>query len=130
MMVRRFGLASLALMALAGCSQGADDPAGKSGGWTIAAGRYSNLSEQESIGLDLNLTDGDQSKTASLRVCDEGCVDYNDLLVMRGLNGLSFGLSHRGRSVDVMVTPASPTAALVSAEWGEALTMTRLEQKP
>lgn len=130
MMVRSLGLASLALLALAGCSKGGDDPAGTADGWSIAAGRYVNLTTSDAVKLDLYLPDGDRGKVASLRVCDPECRDFNDLTLMRGLNGVSFSLNHRGKEVDVTVTPASPAAVSLSAAWDEDLTMSRLERKP
>jgi hypothetical protein len=130
MMMRSMGLVSLAFLALAGCSHGGDDPAAQSGGWSIAAGRYSNLTTSEKVTLDLMLPQGDQGKVASIRVCDPDCADYDDLAMMRGLNGVSFSLTHRGKSVDVTVTPASPSAVDVNAAWGDGLTQTRLERKP
>lgn len=129
-MVRSCGLASLALLALAGCSKGGDDPAGKADGWSIAAGRYSNLTTAEAVKIDLNLPDGDQGKLASIRVCNPECDDFVDLPFMRGLNGISFSLNHRGTAVDVTVTPASPSAVFVSAAWERDLAMTRLERQP
>lgn len=130
MMGRLLGLASLALLALAGCSKGGDDPAGNADGWSIAAGRYINLTTSDAVKLDLNLPDGDQGKVASIRVCDPECSDFNDLDLMRGLNGVSFSLNLRGKAVDVTVTPASPSAVFVSAAWGQELIQTRLERKP
>lgn len=134
-MVRGLGMALLAALPLAACSGGEDELAARSGGWSIAAGTYSNVSA-ENGGLVLTLAQGDQSATGAFLRCDPSCgeaaevAEAADVALRRGLNGVSFSVSEQGRMVDVTVTPASPNSVSLSADWGAGLETVELPLKP
>lgn len=113
-----------ATLLIAACSSAGDDPAGRSGGWSIDAGVYSNVATAEdgtTHGFELALPEGDQSRTAMLRMCETNCGEPREVTLMRGLNGVSFSVSEKGRTADVMVTPLRKGAVTMNADWGAGL---------
>lgn len=125
--VRAAGLRPLLLPAallIAGCSGAGDDPAARSGGWAIDPGVYSNVKAAEdgtTHGFELTLPEGDQSRTAMLRMCETSCGEPREVTLMRGLNGVSFSVSEKGRTADVTVTPVRKGAVTMNADWGAGL---------
>jgi hypothetical protein len=117
-----FAALPLIILSLAGCGKGGDDPAGQSGGWSIAAGQYSNAATDAERTFTVALPQGDRSKSADLRRCiADDCHAESELPLRRGLNGLALSYEQAGRTIDVTITPASPTTVMVSGDWGAGL---------
>ena len=117
-----FAVMPLMLLSLAGCGKGGDDPAGNADGWSIAAGAYGNVAEGRDPGFLVRLPEGDQSKVGYISWCSHDvCVGELGVAARRGLNGLAFSFQKDGRTMDVTVTPASPTSVMLSGDWGEGL---------